>query len=138
MIWAFHQGWVRVSSSQDSEIFQSSETSWSSKIMAEGTVESSHLMAGSFHESRYRRVYSSGGCTPRSVLPPLREPARIAPRADELQGALWGLVSVDLVSKEHERVRQLFCRLLAQPHRHRVEGIHSEASSISLVAQRVW
>jgi hypothetical protein len=44
-------------------MFQSSETSWSSKIMADGTVDKSHLIAGSFHESQYRRVYSSKSAT---------------------------------------------------------------------------
>src|SRR3712207_9431178 len=43
----------------------SSCTSWSSKIMAEGTVERSHLIVGSFQESQYRRVYSSKSATSR-------------------------------------------------------------------------
>src|SRR5215218_1214234 len=101
MIWSFHHGWIRVSSTQDSEMFQSSWTSWSSKIMAEGTVESSHLMAGSFHESQYRRVYSSKSATssPGGSFVSRRE--RMKSRVP-----LRGLVGVDLIPEEHERVRQ--------------------------------
>jgi hypothetical protein len=87
MIWAFHQGFARASSSQDSEMFQSSWTSWSSKIMAEGTVERSHLIVGSFQESQYRRVYSSKSATssPGGLLVSRRE--RIKSRVS--CGGLW-------------------------------------------------
>jgi hypothetical protein len=40
-------------------MFQSSWTSWSSKIIAVATVESSQRITGSAHDSQYRRVYSS-------------------------------------------------------------------------------
>ena len=52
-------------------MFQSSITSWSSKIIALGTVEISHRMAGSRHESQYSRAYSSKSATS-SVGQPLR------------------------------------------------------------------
>ena len=42
----------RISSTQSQEMFQSSWTSWSSKIIAVGTVESSQRMSGSDHDSR--------------------------------------------------------------------------------------
>ena len=54
-----HQPVARMSSTQDFDVFQSSWMSWSSKIIAEGTVESSQRMCGSVHAARYRRVYSS-------------------------------------------------------------------------------
>src|ERR687893_58770 len=54
-----HHDFWRICRTHVSEVFQSSWTSWSSKIMADGTVERSHLIAGSFHESQYSRVYSS-------------------------------------------------------------------------------
>ena len=54
-----HQPFARMSSTHVRDVFQSSCTSWSSKIIAEGTVESSQRMCGSDHASRYRRVYSS-------------------------------------------------------------------------------
>ncbi len=44
---------------QSSEAFQSSRTSWSSKIMALGTVDSSQRLASSDQASRYRWAYSS-------------------------------------------------------------------------------
>ena len=47
-----HQGFARISSIQESEMFQSSWTSWSSKIIVDGTVESSQRMSGSDHDSR--------------------------------------------------------------------------------------
>jgi hypothetical protein len=58
-----HQDFARIWRTHAPEVFQSSWTSWSSKIMAEGTVESSHLMAGFFQASQYRRVYSSKSAT---------------------------------------------------------------------------
>ena len=54
-----HQPVPRMSSTHVFDVFQSSCTSWSSKIIADGTVESSQRMCGSDHDSRYRRVYSS-------------------------------------------------------------------------------
>ena len=47
-----HHGRARISSIHDSEMFQSSLTSWSSKIIVEGTVERSQRMSGSDHDSR--------------------------------------------------------------------------------------
>ncbi|MGX1503397.1 UNVERIFIED_CONTAM: hypothetical protein RKD43_002022 [Streptomyces graminofaciens] len=48
-----------MSSSQAVLVFQSSMTSWSSKIMQLGTVESSQRTSGSRHDSSYSHVYSS-------------------------------------------------------------------------------
>ena len=47
-----HQSCARISSTQASEMFQSSLTSWSSKIIAVETVESSQRIAGSLQDSR--------------------------------------------------------------------------------------
>jgi hypothetical protein len=58
-----HQPRERMSRTQSCEVFQSSWTSWSSKTMADGTVESSQRMWGCDHDSRYRRVYSSKSAT---------------------------------------------------------------------------
>ena len=49
---ASHHGLRRISSTQSHEMFQSSWTSWSSKIITVGTVESSQRMSGSDHDSR--------------------------------------------------------------------------------------
>ncbi len=54
-----HQEVARTSASQAAEQFQSSSRSWSSQIIALGTVESSQRTGGSDHDSRYRRAYSS-------------------------------------------------------------------------------
>jgi hypothetical protein len=61
-----HQPCARALATQSRDVFQSSMTSWSSKIIAEGTVESSQRTAGSLHESWYRRQYSwkSAICSP--------------------------------------------------------------------------
>ena len=58
-----HQPLARISVTHSIDVFQSSWTSWSSKIIALGTVESSQRMYGSPHDSRYRRVYSSKSAT---------------------------------------------------------------------------
>jgi hypothetical protein len=58
-----HQPRERMSRTQSVDVFQSSWMSWSSKIIAVGTVESSQRTAGSDHESRYRRQYSSKSAT---------------------------------------------------------------------------
>ena len=47
-----HHGSRRISCTQRQEMFQSSLTSWSSKIIAVGTVERSQRMSGSDHDSR--------------------------------------------------------------------------------------
>ena len=49
---ASHHGLARISSIQRHEMFQSSWTSWSSKIIVVGTVESSQRMSGSDQDSR--------------------------------------------------------------------------------------
>ena len=52
VIRSFHHPCERASATQSHEMFQSSITSWSSKIIALGTVESSQRMSGSLHASR--------------------------------------------------------------------------------------
>ena len=47
-----HHGSRRMSATHASEMFQSSWTSWSSKIIPLGTVESSQRTTGSPHASR--------------------------------------------------------------------------------------
>ena len=54
-----HQGFARICAIHASEMFQSSWTSWSSKIIALETVDSSQRSAGSLQLSRYSDVYSS-------------------------------------------------------------------------------
>ena len=54
-----HHGLARIWATHASEMFQSSWTSWSSKIMALETVDSSQRSAGSLQLSRYSDVYSS-------------------------------------------------------------------------------
>ncbi len=58
-----HQPCARMSVTHVFDVFQSSWTSWSSKIIDDGTVESSQRMYGSPHDSQYRRVYSSKSAT---------------------------------------------------------------------------
>jgi hypothetical protein len=43
---------ARISSSHAIDVFQSSWTSWSSKIIATPTVDSSHRITGSPHDSQ--------------------------------------------------------------------------------------
>ena len=52
MIRSCHHDVASISSFHDCEVFQSSRTSWSSKIIALGTVDSSQRFAGSVHASR--------------------------------------------------------------------------------------
>ena len=47
-----HQSVARTASTHACDVFQSSITSWSSKIIAEGTVESSQRIGGSVQASR--------------------------------------------------------------------------------------
>src|SRR3954468_1816642 len=60
---SFHQCCSRISRTHSADVFQSSCTSWSSKIIALDTVESSQRIVGSDHESRERCVYSSKSAT---------------------------------------------------------------------------
>jgi hypothetical protein len=46
-----HHSVARTSSTHLADVFQSSMTSWSSKIMADGTVESSQRIGGSLQAS---------------------------------------------------------------------------------------
>ena len=48
-----------MASSHESDVFQSSCTSWSSQIIDVDTVERNQRIAGSSQDSQYRRVYSS-------------------------------------------------------------------------------
>ena len=52
VIRASHHGSWRISRTHSAEMFQSSLTSWSSKIIAVGTVESNQRISGSDHDSR--------------------------------------------------------------------------------------
>ena len=54
-----HQGLAAYSRRHAAEVFQSSCTSWSSKIIAVGTTESSQRTDGSVHASQYRKQYSA-------------------------------------------------------------------------------
>jgi hypothetical protein len=63
--------------------------------------------------------------------------AGVAARTDEVERVERGLVGVDLVSQKHQRVRQVLSGLVPQPHRHGVEGVHTEAPLVLFAAQRV-
>src|SRR5579863_2238619 len=54
-----HQGSAVTRRRQSAEVFQSSCTSWSSKIIAVGMTENSQRTSGSLQASRYRAQYSS-------------------------------------------------------------------------------
>src|SRR3954469_7285386 len=58
-----HQDVPFMSVRHSCEVFQSSRTSWSSKIIDVGTVESSQRTAGSHQASKYRWQYSSKSAT---------------------------------------------------------------------------
>lgn len=59
-----HQSVERMSSIQAREMFQSSMTSWSSKIIIEGSEASSQRSSSGWPQaSRYSRVYSSKSAT---------------------------------------------------------------------------
>ena len=47
-----HHEVARMVATHSADVFQSSMTSWSSKIIAVGTVESSQRIGGSLHASR--------------------------------------------------------------------------------------
>jgi hypothetical protein len=54
-----HHGCAVKARRQAAEVFQSSWTSWSSKIMMVGTTEKSQRTAGSVHASQYKAQYSA-------------------------------------------------------------------------------
>ena len=58
-----HHPLARISSTQSRDVFQSSWTSWSSKTIAEETVDRSQRIGGSDHAVRYSCVYSSKSAT---------------------------------------------------------------------------
>jgi hypothetical protein len=53
-----HQGWAVTHARHADDVFQSSRTSWSSKIIAVGTVDISHRISALDQLSRYSRAYS--------------------------------------------------------------------------------
>ena len=65
MIRSSHHGLACMCSTQAAEVFQSSLMSWSSKIIAVGTADSSQRSTGSPQASQYSRVYSSKSATSR-------------------------------------------------------------------------
>ena len=112
MMRSSHHGSARISRTQASEMFQSSWTSWSSKIIVLGTVASSQRMSGSLHDSRYRRVYSSKSAT--CVARRLRD---VAPGADERERLGRDLVGVDLVAEQQQAVGPRLAAPLQAPAR---------------------
>ena len=54
-----HHVVARISRRHDHDVFQSSRMSWSSKIIAEGTVDSTQRITGSLQASRYSSAYST-------------------------------------------------------------------------------
>ena len=84
-----------ISRRQSREVFQSSRTSWSSKIIDVGTVDSSQRTSGSLQDSWYSQVYSSKSatCVRRALVmsrrspDPLRCAARSRPRTPDRRAA---------------------------------------------------
>ena len=95
-----HQPVARISVDPVRDVFQSSCTSWSSKIIATARWRAASGCAARDHDSRYSRVYSSKSAT----VSPGGTSGR-ARAADELAHAGRDLVGVDLVAEQHERVR---------------------------------
>ena len=71
-----HHGLAAYSPRQAPEVFQSSWTSWSSKIIAVGTTEKSQRTAGSLQASRYSAQYSAKSATSPAGAPDAGRPAR--------------------------------------------------------------
>ena len=86
-----HQSCRRISSTHASDVFQSSTTSWSSKIIADGTVDSSQRIGGSVHASRYSRVYSSKSAidSPAPTLGSRRERMNSSVSGDTSSAYTW-------------------------------------------------
>ncbi len=62
---------------------------------------------------------------------------RVAALLYELKGVEGRFVGVDLVPEKHKRVRQLLDRIVPEPHRRRVKGVHPEPTFVLLVAEGV-
>src|SRR3954452_10410763 len=104
-----HQGSWEIRDRQAAEVFQSSIISWSSKIIDDGTVESSHRTRGSRQDSKYSRVYSSKSATWSSgdwfsFRPFLQAVAAAVQPGPRLRRELVG---IHLVAEEHEGVGPL-------------------------------
>ncbi|HZF59697.1 MAG TPA: hypothetical protein VEZ19_14640 [Rubrobacter sp.] len=100
--------------------------------MADGTVESSQRIAGS----------PPGVAVDPGVLLEVRDDLagrnpRIPALFYERQGVEGGFVGVDLVPEQHQRLGQLPGPAVPQAHRHRVEGVHSEATLVLIVIEGV-
>ena len=94
-----------ISRCQLCEVFQSSRMSWSSKIIALGSVDSSQRFSGSVQASQYRWEYSS-----KSLSSSPGGSSRLRRRGDELAHLLAGLVGVHLVAEEADEVRPVLRR----------------------------
>ena len=127
-----HSGPVRIWSSQVAEMFQSSWTSWSSKIIAVETVDSSHRIGGSHQDStvevrvllEVEHVLAGG-------------PVRGAPLADELLGPGRGLVGVDLVAEHQQQVGPVVERLVEHPLGQAAQRVDLAALGVLVLGQVV-
>ena len=113
-------------------MFQSSWTSWSSKIIALETVDSSQRSAGSLQLSRYSDVYSSKSATSSGGGP--SGPRRVG---DQLLGLGRDLVGVDLVAEQQQRVGPVRDRLVAHALDEREEGVDLAAARVLVLAEDV-
>ena len=95
-----HQPFARICWTHVRDVFQSSCTSWSSKIIAVGTVDSSQRTPGSPHGHAVQR-----GSTPRSrdSCSPGGTDGSRRPRMNRRVSRV-DLVGVDLVAEQHEQV----------------------------------
>ena len=101
-------------------MFQSSRMSWSSKIIAVGTVDISHRISGSPQECRYSRSYSaklttsSGGRSPCLLCRRRLHTALLVGRK---------LVGVELVAEQDQRIGPLVDRTAGHPGGIRVQRV---------------
>ena len=123
-----HHGNARISSTHDCEMFQSSLTSWSSKIIVDGTVESSQRMSGSDQDSRYSCVYSSKSAI--SSPGGSRTSRRARMNAIVAGGSFVG---VDLVAQQQQPVRPLRGAFLELPG---VAPERVDAESVRMIGRR--
>ena len=132
MIRSRHHGCLRIWRTQTSEVFQSSWTSWSSKIIVVGTVDSSQRMSGVRQASQYRWQYSSKSATSESGAPLRSRGARL----DVPLRRRRHLVGVDLIAEQHEQVRPVGRVGRAHADREREERIDLAALLVLVLRER--
>ena len=118
-----------MSSTHDSDVFQSSIMSWSSKIIALGTTDSTHRSTSGCHDSWYSHVYSSKSATSSSGGNRRRPRGGHGARSTFAAGLRRRVVGVHLVADEEQQVRPLVRRLSQHPQPVGVQGVDAAARS---------